>query len=83
MAQDIELPIYAGMHNYQFPHTPLVLEDFPQINLADTKSMKPEMSTDDCMLYDRLYRDCMTGTLEEIISLCSTHDNSVALPMLE
>ncbi|KAK7243732.1 hypothetical protein RIF29_38543 [Crotalaria pallida] len=77
--QDIEIPTCAGMH-YQFPHTPLVMEDFPQINLAETKTMHLE-NTDDCMLYDR-YRDCMNGTLEEIISLCSSHDNSVALPML-
>ena len=75
------MPIYAGMHSYQLPHTPLVLEDFPQINFAETKSLKPEMS-EDCMLYDR-YRDCMNGTLEEIISLCSSQDNSVPLPMLE
>ncbi|CAL0326360.1 unnamed protein product [Lupinus luteus] len=77
--QDIEIPMCAGMH-YNFSHSPLVMEDFPQINLAETKSMKPEM-IGDCMLYDR-YRDCMTGTLEEIISLCSSQDNSVALPML-
>ncbi|XP_057450483.1 NAC domain-containing protein 54-like [Lotus japonicus] len=75
--QDIEIPMY-GMH-YQLPQTPLVLEDFPQMNL--TESMKPEM-TEECMVYDR-YRDCMNGTLEEIISLCSSQDHSVAFPMLQ
>ncbi|KAJ1381831.1 NAC domain [Sesbania bispinosa] len=81
--QDIEIPMYAGMH-YQFPQTPLVMEDFPQVNLMETtKSMKPEIMTDDCMIYDR-YRDCLNGTLEEIISLCSSQDHSVAnFPMLE
>ncbi|KAG5106902.1 hypothetical protein AAZX31_15G246600 [Glycine max] len=78
--QDVQIPSYAGMH-YQLPYTPLVMEDFPQINLPETKITKPEV-TDDCMLYDR-YRDCMNGTLEEIISLCCTQDNSVPFPMLE
>lgn len=80
MVQDVQIPSYAGMH-YQLPYTPLVMEDFPQINLPETKTTKPEV-TDDCMLYDR-YRDCMNGTLEEIISLCCTQDNSVPFPMLE
>ncbi|KAK7271359.1 hypothetical protein RJT34_27182 [Clitoria ternatea] len=69
------------MQYYPFPYTPLVVEDFPQINLPESKSTKPE-STDDCMLYDR-YRDSMNGTLEEIISLCCSQDNSNPFPMLE
>lgn len=81
--QDMEIPMFGGNHNYQLPQTPFVLEDFPQINLTETKSMKPEMTDDGCnMLYDR-YRDCMNGTLEEIISLCSSQDHSLAFPMLE
>ncbi|KAL1300105.1 hypothetical protein HN51_044795 [Arachis hypogaea] len=80
--QDIEMSMYGSMHNYQFPQTPLVMEDFPQIDFAETKLLKPEV-TEDCMFYDRYGRDCMNGTLEEIISLCSSQDNSVALPMLE
>ncbi|MED6205879.1 hypothetical protein PIB30_021837 [Stylosanthes scabra] len=82
--QDIEMSIYGSMHNYQFPQTPLVMEDFPQLNFAETKSLKPEVNEDCMLLYDRYSsRDCMNGTLEEIISLCSSQDNSVALPMLE
>lgn len=75
--QDVEIPTYVGMH-YQLPYTPLMLEDFPQINLPESKSTKPEM-TGDCMLYDR-YKDCMGGTLEEIISLCCSQDNPVPFP---
>lgn len=78
--QDIEATMYAGM-NFQLPQTPFMMEDFPQINLCDTKSMKPEMSNE-CFLYDR-YRDCMNGTLEEIISLCSSQNHSMAFPMIE
>ncbi|KAJ7982101.1 NAC domain containing protein [Quillaja saponaria] len=75
--QDMQLPIYTNLH-YQLPYPPLELEDFPRINLAETKSLKPEM-IEESMLYDK-YRDCMNGnTLEEIISLCSSQDNSIAL----
>ena len=81
VVQDTELPIYGGLH-YQFPYPPLELEDFPQINFAETKSMKTEMPTDECMLYDK-HRDSMNGTLEEIIALCSAQDNSLALSMLD
>ncbi|KAJ7949024.1 NAC domain containing protein [Quillaja saponaria] len=77
--QDIQLPIYTSLH-YQLPYPPLELEDFPQINLAETKSLKPEMRVEETMLYDN-YRDFMNGTLEEIISLCSSQDNSVAMLM--
>jgi len=76
MMQDIEIPMYGGFYN-QFPQTPLMMEDFSQM---ETKSiMKPDISHD-CFLYDK-YRDCMNGTLEEIISLCSSQDHSVAFPM--
>ncbi|KAK2369231.1 NAC domain-containing protein [Trifolium repens] len=76
--QDIEIPMYGAFHN-QFPQTPFMMEDFPQI---ETKSiLKHDMTNDDCFLYDK-YRDCMNGTLEEIISLCSSQDHSLAFPML-
>lgn len=77
MMQDIEIPMYGGFHN-QFPQTPFMMEDFPQM---ETKSiLKPDMS-ENCFLYDK-YIGCMNGTLEEIISLCSSQDHSVAFPML-
>ncbi|KAL5100692.1 hypothetical protein RYX36_005019 [Vicia faba] len=75
--QDIEIPMYGGFNN-QFPQTPFMMEDFPQM---ETKSI---LKTDMCengFLYDK-YIDCMNGTLEEIISLCSSQDHSVAFPML-
>lgn len=79
----MELQMYGGMH-YQLPYPPLELEDFPQINLTETetKAMKGEEMVNDCMVY----RDCttMSGTLEEIISLCSSQDNnSLHLSMLD
>ncbi|KAF7822464.1 NAC domain-containing protein 86-like [Senna tora] len=78
--QDMEVSMYGGMHYEAYPA--LELEDFPQINLAETE-MKPIMKGD-CMVYDK-YRDCsMSGTLEEIISLCSSQDNkSMPLSMLD
>jgi hypothetical protein len=77
IVQDIEIPMYGAFHN-QFPQTPM-MEDLPQI---ETKSiLKHDMTNDDCFLYDK-YRDCMNGTLEEIISLCSSQDHSLAFPML-
>ncbi|KAI4323285.1 hypothetical protein L6164_022903 [Bauhinia variegata] len=79
--QDMELPIYAAGLHYQLSYPPLDLEDFPQINLSETKLMKTEV-TEECMLYDK-YRDCMNGTLEEIFSLCSSQDNSVALSVID
>ncbi|XP_054814770.1 NAC domain-containing protein 54-like [Prosopis cineraria] len=86
--QEMELQMYAGMH-YQLPYPSLELEDIPQTNFAETKPlMKPEqMMMNDCMVYDK-YKSCnstMSGTLEEIISLCCSHQdcNSLPLPMLD
>lgn len=70
------------LNNYQFPYPPLELEDFPQINLAaEANASKPEI-IDDYMSYDK-FKDYMNGTFEEIFSLCSSQDNSAALPMQE
>ncbi|KAK9266669.1 hypothetical protein L1049_000831 [Liquidambar formosana] len=78
--QDIQMPNYASEH-YQLPYPPLALEDFPQINIMEAKPSKAE-SIDEFMMYDR-YRDYMSGTtmLEEILSLCSSQENSIVLPM--
>lgn len=74
------MPSYANLQ-YQCPFPPLELEDFPQINIAETKPSKPEIF-DGCLMYDK-YRDYMNGALEEIYYLCSAQDtnNSVALSM--
>ncbi|TYI71242.1 hypothetical protein E1A91_D08G280300v1 [Gossypium mustelinum] len=61
---------------YQVPYPPLELEDFPQINLSETKA---EMM-DEYMVYDK-YKDYMNGYLEEIFSLCSSQDISMPLYM--
>ncbi|PPD83678.1 hypothetical protein GOBAR_DD19403 [Gossypium barbadense] len=61
---------------YQVPYPPLELEDFPQINLSETKA---EMM-DEYMVYDK-YKDYMNGSLEEIFSLCSSQDISMPLYM--
>lgn len=64
---------------YPCPCPPLQVEDFPQINIAETKPSKPEES----FMCDKFYRDCMNGTLEEILYLCASQDNSMALSMQE
>ncbi|PPR94705.1 hypothetical protein GOBAR_AA25962 [Gossypium barbadense] len=61
---------------YQVPYPPLELEDFPQINISETKA---EMM-DEYMVYDK-YKDYMNGSLEEIFSLCSSQDISMPLYM--
>lgn len=77
LIQDMQMPNCSSLH-YQFPFPPLELEDFPQISITESmKPSKPEI-IDDYMMY----KDCMNGTLEEILSLCSSQDNSnTALPM--
>ena len=69
----MQMPRYESLP-YQFPYPPLELEDFPQINLAEMKLMKPE-TTEECLSYDK-FRDFMNGTVEEIFSLCSSQDNT-------
>ena len=78
--QDMQIQSYTSL-DYQLPYPPLELEDFPQINLTETKPVKPEI-IDEYMSYDKI-RDCMNGTLEEIFSLCSSLDNPVALSLQE
>ncbi|XP_028799757.1 NAC domain-containing protein 86-like [Neltuma alba] len=87
--QEMELQMYAGMH-YQLSYPPLELEDFPQTSFVETTTetkplMKPEqMMMNDCnMVYDHKYKSCgtMSGTLEEIISLCSSHQDNKSLPL--
>ncbi|XP_028786268.1 NAC domain-containing protein 45-like isoform X2 [Neltuma alba] len=75
--QDMEVPTYGSMHDevaaYTVPLEHLEMEDLPQIKLPETKPslMKPEIISGQCVLYDK-YKDCTYGTLEEIISLCSS-----------
>lgn len=73
---------YGSLLHCQFGYPPLELEDFPQINFgAETKLMKTEnASTEDDMSYDK-FRDYANITVEEIFSLCSSHDNPIALSM--
>ncbi|KAI9116580.1 hypothetical protein K1719_012747 [Acacia pycnantha] len=84
--QEMELQMYAGMH-YQLPYPALELEDFPQTSFGETKPLiKPadqQMVTNDCSVYDQKYKSCgtMSGTLEEIISLCSSHQDNNSLPL--
>ncbi|XVE99020.1 hypothetical protein REPUB_Repub03eG0160600 [Reevesia pubescens] len=78
LIQEMQMPGYTNLH-YQVPYPPLELEDFPQINISETKASKAEI-IDEYMIYDK-YRDYMNGSLEEIFSLCSSHDNSMPLPM--
>ncbi|KAK4595064.1 hypothetical protein RGQ29_018709 [Quercus rubra] len=80
LIQDMQIQSYTSL-DYQLPYPPLELEDFPQINLTETKPVKPEI-IDEYMSYDKI-RDCMNGTLEEIFSLCSSLDNPVALSLQE
>ncbi|KAI9160518.1 hypothetical protein LWI28_008911 [Acer negundo] len=78
LIQNIQMENYTNIQ-YQIPYPPLELEDFPQINISETtKPSKPEIF-DDCLMYDHKYRDSMNGTLEEILYLCSSQDNSIAL----
>ncbi|PON49477.1 NAC domain containing protein [Parasponia andersonii] len=74
VVQEMQMPSYESLH-YQLAYPPLELEDFPQINLAEMKLMKHEM-TEECMSYDKL-KDYMNGTVEEIFSLCSSQDNPI------
>ncbi|XP_022718157.1 NAC domain-containing protein 71-like [Durio zibethinus] len=76
----IQMPGYTNLH-YQVPFPPLELEDFPQINISETKSSKAE-NIDEYMIYDK-YRDYINGSLEEIFSLCSSKDNSMPLSMYD
>ncbi|KAK2654457.1 hypothetical protein Ddye_014313 [Dipteronia dyeriana] len=78
LIQDIQMANYTNLQ-YQIPYPPLELEDFPQINISETtKPSKPEIF-DDCLMYDHKYKDSMNGTLEEILYLCSSQDNSIPL----
>ncbi|XVF77786.1 hypothetical protein PTKIN_Ptkin14bG0074600 [Pterospermum kingtungense] len=78
LIQEMQIPGYTDLH-YQVPYPPLELEDFPQINISETKPSKTEIM-DEYMLYDKC-RDYMNGSLEEIFSLCSSQDNSMPLSM--
>ena len=80
LMQDMQIESYTRL-DYQLPYPPLELEDFPQINLTETKSVKPEI-IDEYMSYDKI-RDYMNGTLEEIFSLCSSQDNPIAVSIQE
>ncbi|KDP36447.1 hypothetical protein JCGZ_08577 [Jatropha curcas] len=68
LLQDMEIP---SLHSYQIAYPPLEIDDFPQINIAETMpAAKSEIHiTEDY---------CINATLDDIFSLCSSHDNSVA-----
>lgn len=77
--QDTQITNYRSL-DYQLSYPPLELEDFPQINLTETKPLtKPEIA-EEYMSYDKI-RDYMNGSLEEFFSLCSSQENSTALSM--
>ncbi|KAA8523390.1 hypothetical protein F0562_009813 [Nyssa sinensis] len=82
LIQDIQIPECTSPQ-YQPSYPPLALEDFPQIDIAETKPSKPE-TIDEYIMYDK-YRECMSGTtmLEEIFLLCSPEENSINLSMQE
>ncbi|KAK8490574.1 hypothetical protein V6N13_031745 [Hibiscus sabdariffa] len=70
--QEMQILGYTNLH-YQAPYPPLELEDFPQINIvSETKASKAEMM-DEYMMYDKYSN--MSGSLEEIFSLCASQDN--------
>lgn len=78
--KEMQIPGYTDLH-YQVPYPPLELEDFPQINISETKASTAKAEImDEYMVYDK-YRDYMNGSLEEIFSLCSSQDNSMNLSM--
>lgn len=80
--QEMQMPnIYTDLQ-YPCPYPPLEVEDFPQINIAETKPSKPD-NLEESLMYDKYYRDYMNGTLEEIFYLCASQDNSMALTMQE
>ncbi|XP_050227078.1 NAC domain-containing protein 54-like [Mercurialis annua] len=68
LIQDMEVEAYTSMY-YQLPYPPLEVEDFPEINIADTMTNK--------------LRSCMNGTLEDIFSLSSSHQNSTSFSTQE
>ncbi|CAA3028612.1 NAC domain-containing 86-like [Olea europaea subsp. europaea] len=71
--QDVGIPNYTGMFG-ESPYAPLELEDFPEVNLPEiTKLSKSETLGE----FDR-YKEYVNGftALEEIYTLCSTHENS-------
>ncbi|KAF5728146.1 protein BEARSKIN1-like [Tripterygium wilfordii] len=77
--QDMDMPSSWSMHCQQPYYPPLEVEDFPQINII-TETIPSKTTNDDHQrIYDE-YKDCMNGTLEEILSLCSSQPTSL-LPM--
>ncbi|KAK8669242.1 hypothetical protein V6N13_106678 [Hibiscus sabdariffa] len=59
---------------YEAPYPPLEVEDFPKINISESKAEIME----GYMVYDK-YMDYMNGSLEDIFSLCSSQENSMPL----
>ncbi|XP_044506985.1 NAC domain-containing protein 71-like [Mangifera indica] len=83
LIQEMQMPnMYAEDLQYPCPYPPLEVEDFPQINIAETKPSKLE-HLEESLIHDKYCRDYMNGTLEEIFYLCASQDNSMALPMQE
>ncbi|XP_022735073.1 NAC domain-containing protein 86-like [Durio zibethinus] len=60
LIQEMQMPGYTNLH-FQVPYPPLELEDFPQINISETKPSEADI-IDECMMYDK-YRDYMNGSL--------------------
>ncbi|XP_059664100.1 NAC domain-containing protein 54-like [Cornus florida] len=72
LVQDIQDMEYTSMQ-HQPPYPPLAVEDFPKIDIAETKPSKPE-SIDEYVMYDK-HRDYMisgTTMFEDILFLCSS-----------
>ncbi|KAK6124551.1 hypothetical protein DH2020_041699 [Rehmannia glutinosa] len=66
---------YTGIF-YESGYPPLALEDFPQIDLTEANSSK-EYTTMNC---ERLRCVNEIASLEEIYSLCSSHENIINPP---
>lgn len=77
--QDIHIPNYSSMQYEETCYPPLALEDFPQIDIAaETTSSKPSNPADEALDDHLMYNVYASGTmmLEEILSLCSSQENS-------
>ncbi|KAL2524170.1 NAC domain containing protein 20 [Abeliophyllum distichum] len=71
--QDVGIQNYTGIFG-ETPYTPLELEDFPEINLPEITKQSKSATLGE---FDK-YKEYVNGftALEEIYSLCSTHENS-------
>lgn len=70
------------MANNCFNLPPLAIDDFPQISLAETTTLKPIEHHQDAMGCDK-FKEYMKGSVmfEDIFDLCSTQGNFTILPI--